>query len=356
MKKVVVGMSGGVDSSVAALILKQQGYEVMGLFMKNWEEKNAAGACHAQEDFEDASRVADLLQIPLYPINFVQEYWDRVFSHFLTELKEGHTPNPDILCNREIKFDALFEKAKTLGAHLLATGHYCRAEEGELYKGADQAKDQSYFLYALKKQTLESVLFPLAHLTKRQVRALAKERGLPTFNKRDSTGICFIGKRNFKPFIERYIPYRKGNFETMRGAVVGKHDGAAYYTIGQRKGLGIGGPGEAWFVVGKDMERNVVFVEQGADHPALYATDLYATELSLISDRELPRNCRAKIRYRQEDQDCTIEQVEEDRYRITFDVPQRAITSRQSIVFYEKERCLGGALIERMSSSKNGLV
>jgi len=347
MKKVLVGMSGGVDSSIAAYLLKQQGYEVVGLFMKNWEELDDRGICRSTSDFEDASRVCDILRIPLYSINFVKEYWDRVFSHFIEELKLGYTPNPDILCNREIKFDALFEKAKELGGDFLATGHYCRVEEGRLLKGADPLKDQSYFLHAVKGEVLQHVLFPIGSLSKPEVRRIAKEQGLPIHDKRDSTGICFIGKRNFKTFIQQYIPYQKGLFENTRGEVIGEHDGAAFYTIGQRKGLGIGGPGDAWFVTSKDMERNVVVVEQGADHPSLYAKGLIANTVSLVCGKALPNRCRAKIRYRGEDQPCSVEYLDTDRVRVTFDTPQRAITPRQSIVFYKEDCCLGGAFIEK---------
>ena len=312
--------------------------------MKNWEEKDAEGICTSTADYEDAARVAALLEIPLYTVNFVQEYWDRVFSHFVEELKMGYTPNPDILCNREIKFDVFFEKAKSLGADYLATGHYCRVRDGQLLKGLDPAKDQSYFLYTLKKEILDRVLFPVGDLPKTEVRRIAKELGLPVYDKKDSTGICFIGKRNFKSFISQYIPYQKGHFENLKGDVIGEHDGAAYYTIGQRKGLGIGGPGEAWFVVGKDMQRNVVFIEQGSDHPALYAPRLLAIE---PTQKNLPKRCRAKIRYRQEDQPCSVEVTNTHLINVTFDAPQRAITPRQSIVFYDGEICLGGALIEK---------
>ena len=342
-------MSGGVDSSVAAFLLKSQGYEVMGLFMKNWEEKDDEGVCRSTQDYEDAACVADLLGIPLYSVNFVQEYWDLVFSHFIEELKLGYTPNPDILCNKEIKFQVFFDKAKSLGADLLATGHYCQVTpQGQLLKGNDRLKDQSYFLHAVNREVLTQVLFPIGHLSKRQVREIAKREGLSVHDKKDSTGICFIGKRNFKEFISRYIPYHPGEFQNLQGEVIGQHDGAAYYTIGQRKGLGIGGPGDAWFVVGKDMEHNVIFIEQGEDHPALYANQLHATALTFIVET-LPFRCRAKIRYRQEDQECTIENLEENQITVTFDNPQRAITPRQSIVFYQGETCLGGALIDELN-------
>ena len=346
MKRVVVGMSGGVDSSVSAYLLKEQGYEVLGLFMKNWEEQGADGICKSTADYEDAAKVCSILDIPLYTVNFVQEYWDLVFSHFVEELKLGYTPNPDILCNKEIKFNVFFEKAKSLGADFLATGHYCQTEGGKLLKGADPSKDQSYFLHAVNKEVLHQVLFPVGHLPKSEVRRLAEQRGLPVHDKKDSTGICFIGKRNFKEFISHYIPYHPGNFKNQAGEIIGKHDGAAYYTVGQRKGLGIGGPGEAWFVVDKDIAKNEVVVEQGADHPALYAPGLIAKESTFIPPT-LPFRCTAKIRYRQEDQECVIEAIENDLLRVSFPEPQRAITPRQSVVFYEGTVCLGGALIEK---------
>jgi len=349
MKKVVVGMSGGVDSSVSAYLLKNQGYEVIGLFMKNWEEKNAEGVCQSVADFEDVTRVCDRLDIPCYSVNFVQEYQDLVFSQFVEELKKGYTPNPDILCNLEIKFQLFLQKAKSLGADFLATGHYCQIDHRKLLKGADPNKDQTYFVYTLKSEILEQVLFPIGHLPKSEVREIAKEAGLPVHDKKDSTGICFIGKRNFKEFISQYIPYHPGDFVTTSGKVLGQHDGAAYYTIGQRKGLGIGGPGEAYFVVDKDMEKNVVVLEQGADHPALYAPGLIACESSFVDGKlpsPLPFRCKAKIRYRQEEQACTIESIEDGFLTVRFDEPQRAITPRQSIVFYQGDVCLGGALIE----------
>jgi len=346
MKKVVVGMSGGVDSSVAAYLLKEQGYEVMGLFMKNWEEKNAEGICQSTQDYEDALRVCQALDIPLYTVNFVQEYWDRVFSQFVEDLKCGYTPNPDVLCNKEIKFDVFFEKAKTLGADFLATGHYCRTDGKNLLKGLDPNKDQSYFLYAVDRAVFPQVLFPVGELEKPQVRSIAKKLNLATHAKKDSTGICFIGKRNFKEFISQYIPYHPGDFENTNGKIIGRHDGAAYYTPGQRKGLGIGGPGEAWFVVDKDVKRNVVLIEQGEDHPALYASELTAKEPTFLPET-LPYKCKAKIRYRQEDQPCTILLANESEIHVQFDEPQRAITPHQSIVFYDGDICLGGALIQR---------
>lgn len=342
-KKVVVGMSGGVDSSVSALLLKEQGYEVIGLYMKNWEDHD--GSCPGTADYEDVVRVCDTLQISHYTINFVQEYRDSVFSHFIEELKLGYTPNPDVLCNREIKFKALFEKAKELRADYLATGHYAQTRDGLLLRSADLAKDQTYFLCTLKQEILNQVLFPVGHLKKKEVRAIAEAHGLATAGKKDSTGICFIGERNFREFLGDYITYKEGNFETLSGKVVGSHLGVAFYTIGQRKGLKIGGPGEAWFVVGKDVERNVVLVEQGEDHPALYKSSLTATDISWVSEApSFPLRCTAKIRYRQEDQACTVTQ-KENRLVVEFDSLQRAVTPRQAIVFYQGPCCLGGALI-----------
>lgn len=345
-KTVVVGLSGGVDSSVSALLLKEQGYRVIGLFMRNWEEEEP---CPATADYEDALCVAATLDIPLYTVNFAKEYWDEVFSKCLKEYVAGYTPNPDILCNREIKFHRFFNKAMELGADYLATGHYCRivqkGGELQLARGLDVNKDQSYFLYTLKQQLLSRILFPIGDLTKPQVRQLALKAQLVTATKKDSTGICFIGKRNFKEFLSRYIPHHQGDFETHSGSVVGRHDGVAYYTIGQRKGLGIGGAGEAWYVVGKDVERNVIIVEQGDDHPALFHSQLEACDVSWVgSVPQFPLACTAKIRYRSEDVDCIVEQVD-DRLRVQFAMPQKAITARQSIVFYIDEICLGGAIV-----------
>jgi tRNA-specific 2-thiouridylase len=344
-KKVVIGMSGGVDSSVSALLLKQQGYEVIGLFMRNWEDKD--GTCTASQDYDDIVRVCNTIDIPYYTINFAQEYMDTVFSHFIRELKLGYTPNPDILCNREIKFKVFFQKAMELGADYLATGHYAQTQDGQLLRSVDPDKDQTYFLYTLKKETLEKVLFPIGHLKKTEVRQIAKEHGLSTAEKKDSTGICFIGERKFRDFISEYIPYQEGHFQTLAGQTVGTHQGAAFFTIGQRKGLKIGGPGEAWFVVDKDIHRNVVFVEQGDDHPALYKTTLTATEISWVSGvaPQTPFRCTSKIRYRQVDQECLIEKIEDDKLFVSFPLPQRAITPRQAIVFYDGQICFGGALI-----------
>lgn len=345
-KKVIVGMSGGVDSSVSALLLKQQGYEVMALFMKNWEEE---GVCPAAVDLEDVAETCNHLEIPFYSVNFVKEYREQVFSDFLSESLAGRTPNPDVLCNREIKFKAFFEKAKELGADYLATGHYCQINEGQLLKGADPLKDQSYFLNAVKANVLKQVLFPVGHLTKVEVRKIALDAGLSVATKKDSTGICFIGKRDFRDFLSQHLHAEPGNFETLEGKIIGQHIGLPYYTIGQRRGIAIGGPGEAWFVVGKNLVKNVVYVEQGENHPALFASALKAIKPSWISGQcppEMPYRCHAKIRYRQPDQLCTITAATSDSLEVHFDQPQRAITPGQSIVFYQGDICLGGAVIE----------
>lgn len=348
-------MSGGVDSSVSALLLKEQGYEVIGLFMKNWEEADERGVCRASLEYEDVSRVCQQIQIPSYCVNFVEEYRESVFAEFLCDLQKGLTPNPDVLCNREIKFKVFLDKAKELGADFLATGHYCRLDGIQLLKGIDPEKDQSYFLHAVNGNAFRKVLFPIGHLFKREVRAIARKHGLATSEKKDSTGICFIGKRDFKPFLSHYLGYRSGEFQTLSGEVVGKHDGAAYYTIGQRKGMGLGGEGEAWYVVGKDMESNTVFVERGANHPALFASELIASGFTWVAEApsSFPFRCKAKIRYRQADQLCTVYPLEQGMARIVFVEPQRAITPGQAIVFYTEERCLGGAVIEQSSSAAN---
>lgn len=349
-KTVVVGMSGGVDSSVSALLLKQQGYHVLGLFMRNWEEEND-GVCHAQQDHDDVAAVCSLLDIPHYTINFAQEYRSRVFDSFLEDLRKGYTPNPDILCNREIKFDLFMQKALELGGDYLATGHYCQNLElnqrNHLGRGADGNKDQSYFLYTVSHDKLARTLFPVGHLDKAEVRRLATAHGLPTATKKDSTGICFIGKRDFKEFVSRYIPYSPGNFETPEGRIVGKHDGVAYYTLGQRRGLAIGGEGDAWFVIDKDIQRNAVIVAQGKDHPRLYRTVLSAHTPSWVQGTPPPFSfrCTAKIRYRQPDSPCTVAARAEGELNVTFDMPQKAITPGQSVVFYSGDLCLGGAII-----------
>jgi tRNA-specific 2-thiouridylase len=347
-------MSGGVDSSVSALLLKQQGYEVIGLYMKNWEEVDPTGVCSADRDFQDVAAVCHQIGIPYYTVNFTREYQESVFLHFLADLKLGKTPNPDVLCNREIKFKALLQKAISLGADLLATGHYARIDdEYRLLRGRDLSKDQSYFLYTLDQKTLSRVLFPIGGLEKQEVRKIAEKYRLPTAKKKDSTGICFIGKRDFRQFIAGYLPYQPGNFMTMTGEVVGQHVGVAFYTIGQRKGLGLGGAGSAWFVVKKDISRNVVYVGQGADHPALYASELAIEDIAWVAGQPARQQragqCTAKIRYRQADQPCHISDgVTETIVRFT--TPQRAITPGQAIVFYDGEFCLGGGSIVNVLS------
>lgn len=353
-KLVVVGMSGGVDSSVAAALLQHQGYRVVGLFMKNWEEKDESGVCTSAQDFADAAHVCEVLNIPYYSVEFVTEYWQNVFSQVLREYELGLTPNPDILCNREIKFKAFFERAMSLGADFLATGHYTQTKNGELLKGADPLKDQSYFLYAVKKEVLEKVLFPVGHLKKTEVRALAQYFQLPTQAKKDSTGICFIGERNFRQFLSQYIRSEKGSFQTLEGEIVGEHVGVPFYTVGQRKGLGLGGAGEPWFVVDKDPTRNIVFVERGEEHPGLFADELWASDLEWVGaapDFKTPQKLKAKIRYRQGDQDCVVEEVSTGRVRVSFPVPQRAITLGQSVVFYREQVCLGGGVITQVGES-----
>jgi tRNA-uridine 2-sulfurtransferase len=354
-QKVIVGMSGGVDSSVSALLLKEQGLDVEGLFMKNWEEDDTDEFCAASQDVEDAQQVCDLLGIKLHRVNFAAEYWDHVFDYFLSEYKAGRTPNPDILCNKEIKFKAFLEYAMNLGADSIATGHYAQRHEHagcmQLRKGLDHNKDQSYFLYALGQHALKKSLFPIGHLDKPHVRELAKKAGLPTFNKKDSTGICFIGERKFKTFLEQYLPAQPGDMVTDTGQLIGRHQGLMYHTIGQRKGLGIGGLKEGgespWYVLGKDMARNQLIVGQGHDHPKLFQPALIARQLSWIGNPpENNQSLFAKTRYRQGDQACRIQVIDENQLHLQFDTPQRAITPGQSVVLYEGNVCLGGGIIE----------
>lgn len=351
-KTVVVGMSGGVDSSVSALLCKFMGYKTIGIFMRNWEEIDAGGVCTAEEDYKDVVRVCEQIDIPYYSVNFSQEYRDNVFASFLDEYKSGYTPNPDILCNREIKFKVFFNKAMELGADFLATGHYCQNLDGKLVKGSDKNKDQTYFLYTIKKDVLSKVLFPIGHLPKPKVREFAETYKLSTYNKKDSTGICFIGERNFKNFLAQYIQSTKGEFiELDTGNKLGQHDGMCFYTPGQRKGMGIGGPGGPWFVASKDVETNNVFVVQGESHPALYADYLLASDTSWVDKApHFPIKLKAKIRYRQADQECLVENID-NQLKVTFTNPQRAISLRQSIVFYDDEVCLGGAIINKVGPS-----
>ncbi|MEX2104295.1 MAG: tRNA 2-thiouridine(34) synthase MnmA [Bacilli bacterium] len=353
--RVVVGMSGGVDSSVAALLLKQQGYDVIGIFMKNWDDTDDLGYCTATEDFEDVRRVCDQIGIPYYTVNFEKEYWYKVFTYFLDEYKKGRTPNPDVMCNKEIKFKVFLEKAIGLGADYMATGHYARVDyhDGEyrLLRGLDDNKDQTYFLNALNQYQLSKTMFPIGNLPKPRVREIALEAGLATAKKKDSTGICFIGERDFKEFLSSYLPAQPGEMRTMTGELKGKHDGLMYYTLGQRQGLGIGGGGklgEPWFVVDKNLQTNTLIVEQGFHHPQLYSDSLIATDLSWFSDHppDSTFTCTAKFRYRQPDQQVTVHMQSDIQCVVTFEQPQRAITPGQAVVFYNDEVCLGGGIID----------
>ncbi|KRW92578.1 thiouridylase [Alicyclobacillus tengchongensis] len=356
--RVVVGMSGGVDSSVSALLLKQAGYDVVGVFMKNWDDTDENGHCTATQDFEDVARVCEHIGIPYYGVNFEREYEQRVFQYFLEEYERGRTPNPDVLCNKEIKFKELLERALDLGADYLATGHYAqlhtRADGSvELLRGADPNKDQTYFLHTLDQEPLRRAMFPIGHLQKAEVRQIARDHGLPTAAKKDSTGICFIGERNFRQFLSTYLPAQPGIIEDVDGNRIGQHEGLMYYTIGQRRGIGIGGlqegSGDAWYVVDKDLERNVLIVAQGQDHPRLFATRLSASRLSFVAGRPPQPDtfrCTAKFRYRQSDQGVTVHMRNPDACDVVFDEPQRAITPGQSVVFYDGNVCLGGGIIE----------
>ncbi len=354
-KTVVVGMSGGVDSSVAALILKKQGFNVIGLYMNNWEEKDECGACTGEEDFADVRRVANAIGIPYYSVNFAKEYMDRVFSYFLEEYKAGRTPNPDVLCNREIKFKDFKEKAMSLGADYIATGHYCDIlHDGDthyLLKAKDQSKDQTYFLNQLSQSQLDKVLFPLGKMDKSEVRKIAEENGLATATKKDSTGICFIGERNFRNFLLNYIPAKKGKIMTYDGKVLGEHLGLMYYTIGQRKGLGIGGQigddGGRWFVIEKDLKNNILYVAHGAED-RLYSKGLIMNSCNWIPapPKEKEFTCTAKFRYRQPEQECKV-YIHPDHIEVEFKEKQRAITEGQFAVFYQGDKCIGGGVIEK---------
>lgn len=353
-RSVIVGMSGGVDSSVSAYLLKQQGYNVSGLFMKNWDEDDGTEYCTAKQDLADAEQVCKTLGIPLHTANFAAEYWDNVFEHFLTEYRAGRTPNPDILCNREIKFNVFLRYAESLGAEAIATGHYAQLNHNrgktDLIKGTDPNKDQSYFLHAVNEHALSKTLFPIGNYLKSDIRRIASEQHLITHNKKDSTGICFIGERRFKDFLQQYLPAQAGNIVDEHGHTIGQHEGLMYHTIGQRQGLGIGGlknsKPEPWYVADKDIDSNTLVVVQGADHPALHHDYLLAENIHWIGQPPtLPYQCHAKIRYRQSDQACHIEKSENNKIKVIFETPQRAISPGQSVVFYDKNRCLGGGII-----------
>ncbi|MBL1259589.1 MAG: tRNA 2-thiouridine(34) synthase MnmA [Thiotrichaceae bacterium] len=361
-QQIIVGMSGGVDSSVTALLLQQQGLSVSGVFMKNWEDKDPDGTCPAAIDANDAMRVCDKIGIPMDAVNFANEYWDRVFQYFLDEYKSGRTPNPDILCNKEIKFKAFLDYAIGQGADKIATGHYARITEKDgqfkLLKGKDNNKDQSYFLYTLGQAQLSKALFPLGDMPKSEVRKIAAKAGFENHAKKDSTGICFIGQREFKTFLNTYLPAQPGEIQTLKGKTIGKHDGLMFHTIGQRKGLKIGGlkedsSGEPWYVVDKDLARNVLLVAQGTDHPALFKQVLNAIDLHWVSGQApiSPYQCSAKVRYRQQDQPCTMSVTENGIATVQFEQAQRAVTPGQSIVFYHQDECLGGGIIDQIGNT-----
>jgi tRNA-uridine 2-sulfurtransferase len=360
--RVVVGMSGGVDSSVAALLLKEQGYDVIGIFMKNWDDTDENGVCTATEDYNDVIRVCNQIGIPYYAVNFEKQYWDKVFTYFLDEYKAGRTPNPDVMCNKEIKFKAFLEHAMKLGADYLATGHYARVEyrdgEYKMLRGVDENKDQTYFLNQLGQEQLERVMFPLGSIDKKEVREIAKKAGLATATKKDSTGICFIGERNFKEFLSNYLPAQPGKMETLDGKVMGKHEGLMYHTIGQRHGLGIGGAGDPWFAIGKDLKKNILYVGQGFDNPALFSDSILATNVHWTSS-EKPSSefsCTAKFRYRQPDNGVTVIPLEDGKVKVVFDEPIRAITPGQAVVFYNGDECLGGGTIDEVFKEDSKLT
>lgn len=349
-QRIVVGMSGGVDSAVAAALLKREGHEVIGIFMKNWEEKEESGACTSDTDFEDVRRTCDWLDIPYYAVNFTQEYRQRVFDIFLAEYQRGRTPNPDVLCNREIKFKAFLDYAQRIGGAKLATGHYARIrhQDGQvqLLKGVDPGKDQSYFLYMLNDRMLSQAMFPVGGLHKQQVRELARDMKLPVAEKKDSTGICFIGERDFKTFLMQYVQTQPGDMVDPLGNIVGRHDGLSFYTIGQRRGLGIGGAGERWFVIGKDLQGNRLLVQQG-EGGALLSGACRADQLHFIGGQPPAQvfTCMAKFRYRQPDQQVEVA-VDDSGCTVRFDKPQRAVTPGQSVVFYQGDVCMGGGIID----------
>ena len=365
-KKVIVGMSGGVDSSVAAILLKKQGYTVEGLFMRNWDsmvnndilgnpdlEKN--DICPQEKDYNDALEVCKKLDIPLHRIDFVKEYWDYVFKYFLDELKRGRTPNPDIMCNKFIKFDLFIKEAKRLGADYIATGHYARLKDGKLLRGIDENKDQTYFLCQLTKSQLENVLFPVGDLNKNEVREIAHEYNLITADKKDSTGICFIGERNFTNFLKNYLPNTPGNIVNIdNNEILGKHIGLMYYTIGQRKGIGVSGFKDKVFVVGKNLNKNILYVAFGNDSEYLYSDEAIIEDMNFISDLR-PNNCTAKFRYRQKDIDVNIEYIDDKHIKVKYPTKVRAVTPGQACVLYLNEECLGGGIIKEVRKNNEKL-
>ena len=360
--RVVIGMSGGVDSSVAALLLKEQGYDVIGIFMKNWDDTDENGVCTATEDYNDVIRVCNQIGIPYYAVNFEKQYWEKVFQYFLDEYKAGRTPNPDVMCNKEIKFKAFLEHAMELGADYLATGHYAQVEfrdgEYKMLRGIDENKDQTYFLNQLGQEQLSKVMFPIGNIEKKRVREIAKEANLATATKKDSTGICFIGERNFKEFLSGYLPAQPGDMVTMDGEVKGKHDGLMYYTIGQRQGLGIGGSGEPWFVIGKDLKKNLLYVEQGFENELLYSDSIIGVDMSWVSDKSPTGefSCTAKFRYRQQDNKVRVTDIGDGKVKVIFDEPIRAITPGQAVVFYNGDECLGGGTIDEVFKNNEKLT
>ena len=365
-KRVVLGLSGGVDSAVAAYLLKKQGYEVIGVFMRNWDSQlnndilgnptNNDDICPQEKDYNDAKAVAKHLGIEIKRVDFIKEYWDKVFTYFIEEYKKGRTPNPDILCNKHIKFNAFLQYAQDLQADYIATGHYAQVvhhKDGDsvMLKGLDHNKDQTYFLCQLNQKQLQASLFPLGQITKQEVRQIAKDLDLPVANKKDSTGICFIGERNFKEFLQNYIPAKPGKMvDIQTGKTIGDHIGIMYYTIGQRKGLGIGGPGDAWFVVGKNYEKNVLYICQGDQNDWLLSDGALITDVNWISSVKPAQvlHCHAKFRYRQKDNPIVLQFFDEKTVRLQFDVPVKAVTPGQAAVFYDGDVCLGGGTIEKV--------